>query len=134
MPLPKVLAWHKKRDRKPKFKIRPKLPNPGSLHQTPASLILDVHYAKLLLVERWTWDRFIRFAAYLKMTPYELGSAALISHDMVDHLRSKNHLGGYRHQGVRAQALILTLLEAHLCGAIFHDVIQNPFPDLNKVT
>lgn len=106
-----------------------RLPNEESPHQTASSLILDTHYAKLLLVERWTWERFIRFAAFLRMTPYELGSATLISHRTVDSLKKNNILTG---QGARSQALILTLLEAHLCKKFTNDVIENPFPNLNS--
>jgi hypothetical protein len=108
----------------------PVLPNGNSPGRTPSSVIIDVHYAKLLLVERWTFDRYKRLCKYLSMTPCEVASLALMPHSDVSVFEQTNQLHPQR---ARPIAMLLTLLEAHVAGKFFHDVIDNPFPDLNKL-
>lgn len=103
------------------------LPNVGSPHQTPASLATDAHYMSLRLVPRWDWDRFARLSAFLKLTPYELGSLALITHKEVG-AWSQNNLLPMKEADARRAALILTLIEAHILKDYTSDIIENPFP------
>lgn len=113
-----------------KFGYRPDLPNVGSRFQTPSTLLIDVHYNKLLLVERWTWERFIRLCAFLQISEGELASAVLMPHQYLGPYETSNHI---HHSRARAApiALLLTLLEHHCCGAMTKDTIENPFPNLN---
>lgn len=114
---------------KRKFGELPQSLNFGSPHQTPASLMIDTHYHGLQLVERWTWTRYARFCAFLKMTPYEVASLVLMRHSAVEGFRQYNRLTGHNN---RATALLLTLLEAHMCKDWSVDIIENPFPPLNS--
>jgi hypothetical protein len=109
----------------------PSLPNEGSKLQTPNTLRIDVHYANLLLAERWTWDRFNRLAAFLQISHAELASAVTLSHRSLEKYESTNRIPNRDGNG-RAIALLLTLLESHVCGEWTNDVIANPFPDLNN--
>lgn len=102
------------------------LPNRGSPHRTPASLHLDIHYAKLRIRERWNWERYCRLAAFLRYTPYELGSLCCIPHVAISRAEMTN-------QFTPTAALVLTLLEAHFCTAFTKDIIEQPFPNLNEV-
>lgn len=106
----------------------PSLPNHSSDHQTTGSKIIDLHYANLLLVERWTWERYVRLAAYLKLTHCELASLVLMSHKSVDQFREKNQIQAHNPRPI---AMLLTLLEHHVAGHLLHDTIANPFPNLN---
>lgn len=101
------------------------LPNYGSPHQTPASLLIDTHYARLQLVERWSWERYARLCQFLQYTPWELGSLVMLRHAAIESYRRTSRLPG---SNPRAVALILTLLEAHVMGQWVDDVIANPFP------
>lgn len=107
------------------------LPNAGAKTQTPASLNVDLHYAKLKIYERWDWNRYVRLAAFLKLTPHELGSIACLTHRQIDGFQQSNRLkqGGAKD---RAGAMVLTLIEAHVTKAYSNDVVENPFPDLTK--
>lgn len=110
------------------------LPNTGSKNQTAASLKIDLHYAKLEIFTRWNYERFLRLAAFLQLTPYELGSLACITHRQVDSFRTTNILSdGFRKAKNYSAALVLTVLEAHACQAFTDDVVKNPFPNLNEV-
>lgn len=105
----------------------PPLPNAKSDVTTPASRLLDIHYANLLLIERWNWDRYITLCQFLKLTPAELASLCLMPHAWLERFKEENripHTAG----GARAVAFILTLIEAHAMKAISKDVIENPFP------
>lgn len=102
------------------------LPNRGSIHRTPASLHIDLHYAKLQIRERWNWERYCRLAAFLKYTPYELGSLCCIPHTKVTLAEKYNQFSP-------TAALVLTMLEAHFCHDFLYDAIQHPFPDLNQI-
>lgn len=105
------------------------LPNVNSAHRTPASLMVDLHYARLCLVERWDWTRFVRLANFLQITPWELASLAMIRHDALD---------GYKLRGVlpvknpQPTAMILTLLEAQALKGWVNDIIPNPWPSLSR--
>jgi hypothetical protein len=105
------------------------LPNVGSERQTPASLAIDVHYAKLQLVERWQWERFVRLCKFLRLTPAELASLVLLPHRYLCGYEKQNTLPLY-YSHAQSVALTLTLLESHLCGEVTKDVISNPFPKL----
>jgi len=109
------------------------IPNRGSTNQTPASLQIDLHYAKNEIYTRWNYERFLRLAAFLKLTPYELGSLACIPHRHVDQFRDCNVLKAGRSRNYAA-ALVLTILEAHVCKAFTDDIVENPFPNLNEVS
>jgi hypothetical protein len=115
---------------KKSFGYSPSLPNAGSKYQTPNTLRIDVHYANLLLAERWTWDRFNRLASFLQISHAELASAVTLSHRALEKYESTNRIPNRDGNG-RAIALLLTLLETHCCGEWTNDVIQKPFPDLN---
>lgn len=108
---------------------RPPLPNVGSAGQTPASLAIDVHYANLMLVERWDWPRFLKLANLLKLTPHELASLVLLPHKYVDDYRLRNGLP-MTYNWARPVAMLLTLVELHVAGHLTADVVQEPFPKL----
>lgn len=112
-------------------RYKPVLPNKGSAGQTPASLAIDVHYARLMLVERWNWERFVKLCTFLKMTPYEVASLVLLPHQCVEAYRAKNVLP-MRRPHASSVALSLTLLEAYLMRGLTEDIISSPFPDLNQ--
>ncbi len=111
------------------FGYIPPMPNTGSVHQTPASLMIDTHYCQLRLVERWSWERFVRLCQFLRMTPYEVASLVMLRHDTVETYHRNGRLSGTGH---RATALLLTLLEARVMAAWTEDVIARPFPDLSR--
>lgn len=104
------------------------LPNIGSAHQTPTTLLLDTHWATLGIVRRWDWTRFVRLANFLQMTPWELASLAMIKHSSLE---------AYKRRGVlptvnpAPTALILTLLEAQALKGWVADIIVNPWPSLS---
>jgi hypothetical protein len=110
------------------FGFIPRLPNEGSPHQTPASLMIDTRYATLRVVERWSWERYVRLCQFLRYTPWELASLVMLSHQAVEAFKRQGRLSG---RGYRAVALVLTLLEAHVMAKWTDDIIPNPFPDLN---
>lgn len=100
------------------------MPNGSSPYQTTATIYIDNYYATLMLRERWTWERYTRLCRFLKYTPYELGSMVLLRHKAVNSYQTANILRPRE----MAQALLLTILEAHVYGNMYHDVIANPFP------
>lgn len=107
------------------------LPNLGSKGQTPASLAIDIHYLKLMLVKRWDWERYVKLCTFLKMTAYEVASLVLLPHRSVEKYQTKNTLPLARAHA-ESVALNLTLLESYLMRGLTEDVIDNPFPNLNK--
>lgn len=115
------------RRRSSAFGELPKFPNETSSHNTPACLIIEEHYGRLQLSVRWTWERYARLCQFLNMTPWEVASLAMIPHTSIARFREDNRLNGF---GCRSQLLLLTLLEAHVCGQMSGDVIANPFPKL----
>lgn len=112
-----------------KFGYLPEMPNHGSPFQTPSTVLIDVHYCKLLLVERWTWERFTRLCAFLRISNAELASAVLMPHKMLAAYERDNRIPN-RSGAARPIALLLTLLESHCCRHMTKDVIENPFPKL----
>jgi len=108
------------------------LPNEGSPHETPASIAIDVHYSNLLLYERWTYDRFVRLCAFLRVTEYEMASLVMMPHAWVPRFERDNRVPGAKQGAGRALLLILTILEAKLLHDYTRDVIDNPFPRLDK--
>ena len=124
------MPWPKGK-KKPQAKYVPRLLNPNSEGQTPASLMIDVHYMNLFLVERWTWERYAKLCLFLKMTSYEVASLVRLPHRSIPAYKLRNTLPLYAAHA-EAVALILTLLESYLMRGLTKDVIENPFPDLNK--
>lgn len=109
------------------------LPNSGSKNATPASLKIDLHYAKREIFTRWNYERFLRLAAFLRLTPYELGSLAGIAHKDVDAFRAANVLVDCRSRRHFAAAILLTNFEWHACKAFTDDVVKDLYPNLNEV-
>lgn len=109
------------------FGMLPGLPNQSSAHKTPGSQLVDLHYARLRLVERWDWMRFVRLANFLQLTPWELASLALIRHDLLEAYKRRGMLPM---RSPAPTALILTLLEAQALKGWVNDIIPNPFPSL----
>ena len=105
------------------------LPNVASIHQTPASLYIDIHYHQLELKSRWTWERYLRLCNIMKMTPYEMGSLLMMRHTIVSQYERQKRLPAHI---ARMASLLLTMMEFHVLGSASHDVI-NPIPDINKV-
>lgn len=95
--------------------------NRHSEHRTHATIRFDIHYAKIALIERWDWKRFIKLSVFLRLTPYELGSLIALPHAHVNFAQRDNHFSG-------PAALILTLLEAQVMSKFTNDVIANPLP------
>lgn len=107
------------------------LPNEVSPHRTTASVYFDHHYARLDLLGRWTWERFARLCQFLKVTPHELASLAMIPHKRIEWFQRHNHLGG--NQWV-AQAFILTVIEARVLRNWSKDIIEEPFPSFAEAS
>lgn len=102
-------------------KYPPYLPNRYSKHQTPASLLIDLHYARLGVRARWDWERYCRISTFLDYTPYELASLIHLTHAHVPAIEQNNKFPG-------PAALLLTLLEAQAMKDYSTDTIPNPFP------
>lgn len=107
--------------------LRPRI-NSGSIHQTTASLLIDLHYENLQLINRWNWVRFARLCNFMQLTPYELGSLVLMRHDVVDQYRNQGTT--YLIHGSRATVLLLTLIEAYMMKGWTDDIVENPLPSL----
>lgn len=107
-----------------------KLPNAGSEHATTASLKIDLHYAHLQIWERWSWERFVRLAKFLQLTLPELASIACIPHDQLPRFEERNRIM-QSHAPNRAAALVLTVLEHHVCKDFTKDTVENSFPNLS---
>ena len=110
-----------------KFGTIPLAPNADSTKRTPASVMLDMHWENMRLVERWSWERYVRLCKFLSYTPWELASLVLLPHDQIERFRRTSCLSG---KAARPVALILTLVEAHVMGNWTDDVIKNAFPKL----
>ncbi len=107
----------------------PTLPNAGSKNRTPASVAIDGHYAGLLLVERWNWDRFARLCSFAAMTAEEVASIVMMPHAWISGYRETKTLPDS--MCARPIALLLTILEAHWIGTLKpSDVIADPFPKI----
>lgn len=92
-------------------------------YETPGSALIDLHYAKLRLDSRWTWERFMRLAGFLRLTPGELASLVRLKHSLLEGCHARN-------QFPPPVALLLTVLEAHVTAGLVPDAIANPFPKL----
>jgi hypothetical protein len=103
-------------------------PNSGSPNGSPRSAIIDAYYARLLLVDRWTWNRFCRLATFLKLTHYELASLALIPHLYVKKWEDE-YIFPVKNKSAYAHAMILTLIESNVLDNYTKDVVKQPFPD-----
>ena len=99
-------------------------PNRKSPFRTPASLLFDVHYAKLGILCRWDWARYNRLCSFLQFTPAEMASLVMLRH---------SHLAGAKRDNVFSGpvALLLTLIEAQAMSAYTKDVIAEPLPKLS---
>lgn len=106
------------------------LPNRASRRQTLISRYFDLHYSSLDLLGRWTWERFARLCDFLKLTPEEVASLALLPHARLTFFKERNHIGGNDYM---PHAMMLTLLEARVLKNFSVDVIDNPFPDMQKI-
>lgn len=104
-----------------------RLPNDGESTQTTATKLIDLHYANTLLVRKWTWDRYVRLAAYLKMTEFELASLATLTHREVPRFKHQNRITRHNPHAV---CLVLSLIEHHVAGLVAMDA-ANPFPKIN---
>jgi hypothetical protein len=96
------------------------LPNRGSALATPASLNIDLHYARIGLRTRWTWERYIRLAGFLNYTPAELASVICLKHQALQLCQKENRFNG-------PACLLLTMLEARAAADYLPDVIPDPF-------
>ena len=108
------------------------MPNAGSPRATPAWLAVDLSYEEKAIWSRWTHERFVRLCKFLNLTPEELASVACIPHRTLGQLEERNHLY-IGHMPNRAGALILTMLEAHVCQHFTDDVVKDVFPNLNVI-
>lgn len=91
--------------------------------ETPGSALIDIHYAKLRIDQRWSWDRFLRLAGALRVTTGELASLVRLRHSLLVGAQERN-------QFPPPVALLLTLVEAHVSKGLVPDAIENPFPKL----
>ena len=95
-------------------------------YETMGSARIDLHYAKLGIDRRWTWERFLRLAGYLRLTTGELASTVRISHGQIETCHRANRFPP-------PVALLLTLLESHVTAGLVPDAIQSPLPNLNPL-
>lgn len=101
----------------------PHLPNRRSSLATPASHLIDGHYADLGIVRRWTWDRYHRLASFLNLTAGELASLVCMPHRHLNTAKMTNRFSG-------STALLLTLLEAKAMKGYSTDIIADPIAKL----
>jgi hypothetical protein len=105
-----------------KANFGPILPNRKSRFTTPASLRIDLHYARIGVIARWDWERFTRLALFLNYTPEEMASLICLQHSHLHGIRERNIFPG-------PAALLLTLVEAQVLKGISYDIISNPLPN-----
>jgi hypothetical protein len=110
-----------------KFADIPTLPNVDSPYRTPTTLMIDARYSELMLIDRWTWDRFARLCQYLEMTAYEMASIVMMPHHSVEKWKESNILTC---QSARHIALLLTLIEFNVCRELGDAV--DPFEGMIK--
>lgn len=106
--------------------------NLGSKGQTAASVMLDTHWSMMRLESRWTWERFVRLAKFLEMTPYELASLVMLRHQDVPSYLERGMMHP-KHRTTRLIALFLQLVENHVMGAWDPAVVLDPFPHLKNL-
>ena len=88
---------------------------------TAASLIIDAHYAKLRIKERWTEERVERLCAFLRITLGELGSLLGVPHGWwKEHVRSTKKLSG-------PICILLTIIENQYLSPYTKDTVTNLF-------
>jgi|11_taG_2_1085331.scaffolds.fasta_scaffold07657_2 hypothetical protein len=88
---------------------------------TTASLIIDSHYAKLNIKERWNQERVERLCGFLRITLGELASLLGVSHGWwKTHIHSTKNLSG-------PICILLTIIETHFMSEYTKDVVTNLF-------
>jgi len=98
-----------------------RIKSPYQPTNTPASLIIDAHYAKLGIKERWTEERVEKLCAFLRITLGELGSLIGVPHGWwKEQVRSTKKLSG-------PICILLTIIERHYMAGYTDDVITNLF-------
>ena len=104
--------------------VNPLLPNGASRKQTMGSRRIDLHYAKLGIPTRWTWDRFTMMCSVLRVTHEEMASVVCFPHRNLKDAYLRNNFPG-------STALLLTLIEADVMKGITPDLIANPIASLS---
>jgi hypothetical protein len=111
----------KKTIRHKRIRQKGRLKNPNLSSNTAASLVIDAHYAKLRIRERWTAERIERLCAFLRISVGELGSLLGVQHGWWrEHIKSTKPLGG-------PVCILLTIIEARFMKDFTKDVITNIF-------
>jgi hypothetical protein len=105
--------------------VEPRFPNLRSQDQTIITAKIDIHYADLGIVDRWTWERFNRMAAFLRLQHAELASLICLRHTDMRRAKKEDRFPG-------PAALLLTLMEAQFMSE-YIATIKNPFPNLNAL-
>ena len=100
------------------------LPEGINLKQTLGSKRIDLHYAKLNIPRRWTWDRFELLCSVLRVTHREMASVLCLPPHAIKHAYFANCFSG-------PAALLLTLIEANVMKGIT-DTIENPLASLSS--
>ena len=102
--------------------IRPKKNlNPIQPTNTTASLIIDSHYAKIGIRERWTEERVERLCSFLRITLAELGSLLGMPHGYWrNHVKSTKKLSG-------PICILLTIIENQYLAPYTKDTVTNLF-------
>ena len=100
------------------------LPKDAHLEPTLGSRRIDLHYAKLGIPQRWTWDRFSLLCSVLRVTHLELASVVCLPSAALKRAFFANQFPG-------PAALLLTLIEADVMKGIT-DTIENPLASLSS--
>ena len=88
---------------------------------TPASQVIDAHYARKRINKVWDFARVERLCGFLKVTQYELASMLNLRHFIFDSmLRREPNLRG-------PTALLLSILEARYLEGYAPDIIKDIF-------
>lgn len=98
------------------------LPADLNLKQTLGSKRIDLHYAKLNIPRRWTWNRFNLLCSVLRVTHREMASVLCLPPTAIRTAYFANSFSG-------PAALLLTLIEADVMKGIT-DTIDNPLASL----
>lgn len=98
------------------------LSNPPNTKRTLGSHRIDLHYAKLNIPRRWTWDRFDLLCSVLRVTHAEMASTICLPRSALKGAHRSNQFPG-------PAALLLTLIEADVMKGIT-DTIENPIASL----
>lgn len=100
------------------------LPENLNLKQTLGSVRIDLHYAKLNLPRRWTWERFDLLCSVLRVTHREMASVLCLPAHAIKSAFFANCFPG-------PAALLLTLIEADVMKGIT-DTIDKPIASLSS--